>query len=325
MSVIRSVVTGVGSFLPEQVVTNADLTKIVDTSDEWIIERTGIRQRHKARDDEPTSDLALKAAERALADAGKTAADVDLIIVATTTPDQTFPATAAIVQRKLGAPVGIAFDVQAVCSGFVYALSVADGFVARGQAKCALVIGAEEMTKLMDWTDRTTCVLFGDGAGAFVLEPGEGQGTKDDRGVLGFALRCEGAKADMLYVDGGPATTGTVGHLRMLGNQVFRHAVVNIAEAITAAAEVAGVDIPEIDWFVPHQANRRIIDHVAKKLRLPEGRFYQNMERYGNTSAASIPIALDEMAESGLLLRGQKVMCIGFGAGLTWGGALLEW
>lgn len=192
MSVIRSVVTGVGSFLPEQVVTNADLTKIVDTSDEWIIERTGIRQRHKARDDEPTSDLALKAAERALADAGKTAADVDLIIVATTTPDQTFPATAAIVQRKLGAPVGIAFDVQAVCSGFVYAMSVADGFVARGQAKCALVIGAEEMTKLMDWTDRTTCVLFGDGAGAFVLEPGEGQGTKDDRGVLGFALRCEG-------------------------------------------------------------------------------------------------------------------------------------
>ncbi|KAK0359406.1 hypothetical protein LTR94_031441, partial [Friedmanniomyces endolithicus] len=186
--------------------------------------RTGIRQRHKARDDEPTSDLALKAAERALADAGKTAADVDLIIVATTTPDQTFPATAAIVQRKLGAPVGIAFDVQAVCSGFVYAMSVADGFVARGQAKCALVIGAEEMTRLMDWTDRTTCVLFGDGAGAFVLEPGEGQGTKEDRGVLGFALRCEGAKSDMLYVDGGPATTGTVGHLRMLGNQVFRHA-----------------------------------------------------------------------------------------------------
>jgi len=319
VSVIRSVVTGVGSFLPEQVVTNADLTKIVDTSDEWIIERTGIRQRHKARDDEPTSDLALKAAERALADAGKTAADVDLIIVATTTPDQTFPATAAIVQRKLGAPVGIAFDVQAVCSGFVYALSVADGFVARGQAKCALVIGAEEMTKLMDWTDRTTCVLFGDGAGAFVLEPGEGQGTKDDRGVLGFALRCEGAKADMLYVDGGPATTGTVGHLRMLGNQVFRHAVVNIAEAITAAAEVAGVDIPEIDWFVPHQANQRIIKGVGDRLGLDEDKVISTVAMHANTSAASIPLAMDVAIKDGRIKKGDLVLVEAMGGGLTWG------
>ncbi|HAD83703.1 MAG TPA: 3-oxoacyl-ACP synthase [Brevundimonas sp.] len=319
MSVIRSVVTGVGSFLPEQVVTNADLTKIVDTSDEWIIERTGIRQRHKARDDEPTSDLALKAAERALADAGKTAADVDLIIVATTTPDQTFPATAAIVQRKLGAPVGIAFDVQAVCSGFVYALSVADGFVARGQAKCALVIGAEEMTKLMDWTDRTTCVLFGDGAGAFVLEPGEGQGTKDDRGVLGFALRCEGAKSDMLYVDGGPATTGTVGHLRMLGNQVFRHAVVNIAEAITAAAQVAGVDIPEIDWFVPHQANQRIIKGVGDRLGLDEGKVISTVAMHANTSAASIPLAMDVAIKDGRIKKGDLVLVEAMGGGLTWG------
>ena len=319
MSVIRSVVTGVGSFLPEQVITNADLTKIVDTSDEWIIERTGIRQRHKARDDEPTSDLALKAAERALADAGKTAADVDLIIVATTTPDQTFPATAAIVQRKLGAPVGIAFDVQAVCSGFVYALSVADGFVARGQAKCALVIGAEEMTKLMDWTDRTTCVLFGDGAGAFVLEPGEGQGTKDDRGVLGFALRCEGAKADMLYVDGGPATTGTVGHLRMLGNQVFRHAVVNIAEAITAAAEVAGVDIPEIDWFVPHQANQRIIKGVGDRLGLDEDKVISTVAMHANTSAASIPLAMDVAIKDGRIKKGDLVLVEAMGGGLTWG------
>ncbi|MGX8271782.1 beta-ketoacyl-ACP synthase III [Brevundimonas diminuta] len=319
MSVIRSVVTGVGSFLPEQVVTNADLTKIVDTSDEWIIERTGIRQRHKARDDEPTSDLALKAAERALADAGKTAADVDLIIVATTTPDQTFPATAAIVQRKLGAPVGIAFDIQAVCSGFVYALSVADGFVARGQAKCALVIGAEEMTKLMDWTDRTTCVLFGDGAGAFVLEPGEGQGTKDDRGVLGFALRCEGAKADMLYVDGGPATTGTVGHLRMLGNQVFRHAVVNIAEAITAAAEVAGVDIPEIDWFVPHQANQRIIKGVGDRLGLDEDKVISTVAMHANTSAASIPLAMDVAIKDGRIKKGDLVLVEAMGGGLTWG------
>jgi len=319
VSVIRSVVTGVGSFLPEQVVTNADLTKIVDTSDEWIIERTGIRQRHKARDDEPTSDLALKAAERALADAGKTAADVDLIIVATTTPDQTFPATAAIVQRKLGAPVGIAFDVQAVCSGFVYAMSIADGFVARGQAKCALVIGAEEMTRLMDWTDRTTCVLFGDGAGAFVLEPGEGQGTKDDRGVLGFALRCEGAKSDMLYVDGGPATTGTVGHLRMLGNQVFRHAVVNIAEAITAAAEVAGVDIPEIDWFVPHQANQRIIKGVGDRLGLDEDKVISTVAMHANTSAASIPLAMDVAIRDGRIKKGDLVLVEAMGGGLTWG------
>jgi len=319
VSVIRSVVTGVGSFLPEQVVTNAELAKIVDTSDEWIIERTGIRQRHKARDDEPTSDLAVKAAERALADAGKTAADVDLIIVATTTPDQTFPATAAIVQRKLGAPVGIAFDVQAVCSGFVYAMSVADGFVARGQAKCALVIGAEEMTKLMDWTDRTTCVLFGDGAGAFVLEPGAGQGTKDDRGVLGFALRCEGAKADLLYVDGGPATTGTVGHLRMLGNQVFRHAVVNIAEAITAAAEVAGVSIPEIDWFVPHQANQRIIKGVGDRLGLDEGKVISTVAMHANTSAASIPLAMDVAIKDGRIKKGDLVLVEAMGGGLTWG------
>ncbi|RSB44601.1 MULTISPECIES: beta-ketoacyl-ACP synthase III [Brevundimonas] len=319
MSIIRSVVTGVGSFLPEQVVTNADLTKIVDTSDEWIVERTGIRQRHKARDDEPTSDLAVKAAERALADAGKTAADVDLIIVATTTPDQTFPATAAIVQRKLGAPVGIAFDIQAVCSGFVYAMSVADGFVARGQAKCALVIGAEEMTRLMDWTDRTTCVLFGDGAGAFVLEPGEGQGTKDDRGVLGFALRCEGAKSDMLYVDGGPATTGTVGHLRMLGNQVFRHAVVNIAEAITAAAEVAGVDIPEIDWFVPHQANQRIIKGVGDRLGLDEDKVISTVAMHANTSAASIPLAMDVAIKDGRIKKGDLVLVEAMGGGLTWG------
>jgi 3-oxoacyl-[acyl-carrier-protein] synthase-3 len=208
VSVIRSAVTGVGSYLPEQIVTNADLAEFVDTSDEWIQERTGIKQRHRARDDEPTSDLAVEAARRALGDAGKTAADVDLIIVATTTPDMTFPATATIVQRKLGCPVNIAFDVQAVCSGFVYALSVADGFVARGHAKCALVIGAEEMTRLMDWTDRTTCVLFGDGAGAFVVEPREGQGTKDDQGMLGFALRADGTKTDLLYVDGGPSTTG---------------------------------------------------------------------------------------------------------------------
>ena len=222
MSVVRSVVTGVGAYLPPKVVTNDDLAKFVDTSDEWIVERTGIRQRHQAADDQPVSDLATEAAREALAAAGKTAADVDLIIVATTTADLTVPAVATIVQRKLGAPVGIAFDVQAVCSGFVYALSVADGFVARGNAKCALVIGAETMTRLMDWSDRGTCVLFGDGAGAIVLEPKEGEGTTADEGMLGFALRADGTKQDLLYVDGGVSTTGTVGKLRMLGNQVFK-------------------------------------------------------------------------------------------------------
>ena len=319
MSVIRSAVTGVGSFLPEKVVTNADLAKFVDTSDEWIVERTGIHQRHQARDDEPTSDLAVEAARRALADAGKTAADVDLIIVATTTPDQTFPATAAIVQAKLGAPVGVAFDVQAVCSGFVYAMSVADGFVARGMAKCALVIGAEEMTRLMDWNDRTTCVLFGDGAGAFVLEPREGQGTKADQGVLGFALRCDGSKGDMLYVDGGPATTGTVGHLKMLGNQVFRHAVVNISEAIVGATEAAGVAIPEIDWFVPHQANQRIIRGVGERLGLDENKVVSTVALHANTSAASIPLAMDAAIKDGRIKRGDLVVIEAMGGGLTWG------
>lgn len=319
MSVTRSAVTGVGSFLPEQVVTNADLAAIVDTSDEWIQERTGIRQRHKARDDQPTSDLAVEAARRALIDAGKSAEDVDLIIVATTTPDMTFPATASIVQRKLGAPVGIAFDVQAVCSGFVYAMSVADGFVARGMAKCALVIGAEEMTRLMDWTDRTTCVLFGDGAGAVVMEPREGQGTTADQGVLGFALRCDGNKTDLLYVDGGPATTGSVGHLRMAGNQVFRHAVVNIAEAVTAACEASGLEIADIDWFVPHQANQRIIKGVGDRLGLDENKVISTVAMHANTSAASIPLALDAAIKDGRIKRGDMVLVEAMGGGLTWG------
>lgn len=319
MSVIRTAVTGVGSFLPEQVITNAELSKTVDTSDEWIVERTGIRQRHKARDDQPTSDLAVEAAKRALEDAGKSVSDVDLIIVATTTPDKTFPATAALVQQKLGAPVGIAFDVQAVCSGFVYALSVADGFVARGMAKCALVIGAEEMTRLMDWNDRTTCVLFGDGAGAFVLEPREGAGTKDDQGILGFALRCDGSKTDLLYVDGGPATTGTVGHLRMIGNQVFRHAVVNISEAIVSAAKAADITIPEIDWFVPHQANQRIIRGVGERLGLDENRVVSTVGQHANTSAASIPLAMDVAIKDGRIKRGDLVVLEAMGGGLTWG------
>jgi 3-oxoacyl-[acyl-carrier-protein] synthase-3 len=312
-------VTGVGSFLPEQVITNADLSKIVDTSDEWIVERTGIRQRHKARDDQPTSDLATEAARRALADAGRTADEVDLIVVGTTTPDLTFPSVASIVQRKLGAPTCIAFDVQAVCSGFVYALSVADGFVARGLAKCALVIGAEEMTRLMDWTDRSTCVLFGDGAGAVVVEPREGQGTKEDQGLLGFALRCDGTKTDMLYVDGGPATTGTVGHLRMAGNQVFRHAVVNIAEAITAACAASNIEIADVDWFVPHQANQRIIKGVGDRLGLDENKVISTVAMHANTSAASIPLALDAAIQDGRIKRGDLVLMEAMGGGLTWG------
>ena len=319
MSVVRSAITGVGSYLPEKIVTNEDLAKFVDTSDEWIVERTGIRQRHQAADDQPTSDLAVEAALKALADAGRAATDVDMIIVATTTPDSTFPATAAIVQAKIGAPVGIAFDVQAVCSGFVYALSVADGFVARGLSKCALVIGAEEMTRLMDWTDRTTCVLFGDGAGAVVVEPREGQGTKADQGLLGFALRADGNKKDLLYVDGGPATTGTVGHLRMLGNQVFRHAVVNIAEAITLACEAAGLEIAEVDWFVPHQANQRIIKGVGDRLGLDEDKVVLTVAQHANTSAASIPLALDAAIRDGRIKRGEVVLLEAMGGGLTWG------
>jgi 3-oxoacyl-[acyl-carrier-protein] synthase-3 len=297
VSVIRSAVTGVGAFLPEKIVTNADLAKFVDTSDEWIVERTGIRQRHQAAPDQPTSDLAVEAAKRALEQAGKTVADVDLIIVATTTPDSTFPATAALVQKKLGCPVGIAFDVQAVCSGFVYAMSVADGFVARGMSKCALVIGAEEMTRLMDWEDRTTCVLFGDGAGAFVLEPREGQGTKQDQGILGFALRCDGSKSDLLYVDGGPATTGTVGHLRMAGN----------------------VEIPEIDWFVPHQANQRIIRGVGERLGLDETKVISTVDKHANTSAASIPLAMDSAMQDGRIKKGDLIVLEAMGGGLTWG------
>ncbi|HRO34404.1 MAG TPA: beta-ketoacyl-ACP synthase III [Brevundimonas sp.] len=324
MSVTRSAVTGVGSYLPEQIVTNDDLARIVDTSDEWIIERTGIRQRHRARDDQPTSDLAVEAAKKALENAGRTAADVDLIIVATTTPDMTFPATASIVQRKLGVPVCIAFDMQAVCSGFVYALSVADGFVARGAAKCALVIGAEEMTRLMDWTDRTTCVLFGDGAGAVVLEPKAGQGTPADTGLLGFALRCDGNKTDLLYVDGGPATTGSVGHLRMAGNQVFRHAVVNIAEAVTAAVANAGVQIADVDWFVPHQANQRIIKGVGDRLGLDEDKVISTVAQHANTSAASIPLALDAAIRDGRIKRGDLVLLEAMGGGLTWGACAIR-
>ncbi len=323
-SIMRSVITGVGGYLPETVVTNEDLAKVVDTSDEWIRERTGIRERRKLEEGRATSDMAVEAARTALEAAGRTAADVDLIIVATTTPDLTFPATAAIVQRKLGAPVGIAFDVQAVCSGFVYALSVADGFTARGLSKCALVIGADAMSRLMDWTDRGTCVLFADGAGAVVVEPQEGKGDTSDRGLLGFALRCDGNKQDLLYVDGGPSTTGTRGYLRMAGQQVFRHAVVNISEAVEAAAKAAGVEVKDVDWFVPHQANQRILQGVAHRLGIEEAKVISTVAIHANTSAASIPLAMAHGMGDGRIKPGQLLLLEAMGGGLTWGACVLR-
>ena len=323
-SVLRSVVTGVGAYLPEEVVTNADLSKIIDTTDAWIVERTGIHERRRAAPEQGASDLAVEAAKKALAAAGRSAADLDLIIVATTTPDLTFPATAALVQRKLGAPIGIAFDVQAVCSGFVYALSVADGFVARGLAKCALVIGSETMTRLMDWTDRGTCVLFGDGAGAVVLEPGEGRGDTSDRGLLGFSLRCDGSKQDLLFVDGGVSTTGTIGHLRMQGKEVFRNAVVNISEAVESAAKVAGIPTSEVDWFIPHQANQRILAGVAHRLGIDEKRVISTVARHANTSAASIPLAWAEAIDDGRIKPGQLLLLEAMGGGLTWGACVVR-
>jgi 3-oxoacyl-[acyl-carrier-protein] synthase-3 len=322
---LRSAITGVGGFLPETVQTNDDLAKFVDTSDAWIQERTGIRKRHKARDDQPVSDLALEASRRALTAAGRSPEDLDLIVVATTTPDQTFPSTASILQRKLGAPILIAFDVQAVCSGFVYAMSVADGFVARGLSKCALVVGAEAMTRLMDYSDRGTCVLFGDGAGAVVVEPVEGEGTTADRGLLGFSLRSDGTKQDLLYVDGGPSTTGTVGKLRMVGNHVFKHAVVNISEAVVSAAAVAGVQVSDVDWFIPHQANQRILKGVADRLGIDEAKVISTVADHANTSAASIPLAMDVAVADGRIKRGDLLLMEAMGGGLTWGACVVRY
>ena len=325
MTCIRSVVAGCGSYLPERVVTNADLAKFVDTTDEWIVSRSGIHQRHLAAEGELTSDLGLAAAQAALDNAGLTVDDIDLIVMATTTPDDTFPATATKIQMKLGMHHGAAFDIQAVCSGFVYAMSVADNFIKTGQSKGALVIGAETFSRLLDWEDRTTCVLFGDGAGAVVLKPEEGTGELSDRGMLTAHLHSDGRYRDKLYVDGGPSSTQTVGHVRMIGKDVFRHAVVNIADVITEALDATGYTIDDIDWFVPHQANRRILEGTAKRIGLPLEKVVMTVGQHGNTSAASVPLALDTALKDGRIKRGDLVLLEAMGGGFTWASALLRW
>jgi 3-oxoacyl-[acyl-carrier-protein] synthase-3 len=320
---LKAVVTGCGSYLPPDVMTNHEMSAIVDTSDEWIRERTGIRERHIAGDDQRTSDLAVEAAKRALDDAGRNPEDIDLIIVATTTPDLTFPSTAAIIQAKLGAPAGTAFDIQAVCTGFVYAIATAEKFIASGQHKCALVIGAETFSRILDWSDRTTCVLFGDGAGAFIVEAME-EKEAAGRGVLGSFLRCDGRLVDLLYVDGGVSATQSTGHVRMQGNKVFREAIERISAAMVAVAAQAKIDPRSIDWFVPHQANERIIHGVVKKLDLRPEQVVSTIARHGNTSAASIPLAYCEAVADGRIKKGDLVMLEGMGGGLTWGAALLR-
>ena len=323
--VLRSRVLGCGAYLPERILTNAELALKVETSDAWIRQRTGIAQRHIAAEGELTSDLALKAAEDALRRAGIGADKVDLIVLATATPDETFPATAAKVQAALGITRGAAFDVQAVCSGFVYALAIADNFIKAGQSQTALVIGAETFSRILDWTDRGTCVLFGDGAGAVVLGSGEGEGSKRDRGVLSTHLYSDGRYHDMLYVDGGPSSTGTAGLLRMEGKEVFRHAIVKLAEAVDAAITANGITEGEVDWLVPHQANRRIIDGMGHRLHLPPEKVVVTIDRHANTSAASIPLALAEAANDGRIQPGHLVLMEAMGGGFTWGSALVRW
>jgi len=323
--VARSLVVGCGGYLPERIVSNAELAKRLETSDEWIAQRTGIRERRIAADGELTSDLALRAATAALANSGMTGKDIDLIVLATSTPDETFPASACRVQAAIGMTSGAAFDVQAVCSGFVYAFAVADNFIRLGQARTALVIGAETFSRILDWSDRGTCVLFGDGAGAVVLKAGQGDGTKADRGVWSTHLFSDGRFHDMLYVDGGPSSTGKAGHLRMEGREVFRHAVVKLAEAVDAAIAANGITGAEIDWLVPHQANRRIIDGMAHRLGLPPEKVVTTIDRHANTSAASIPLAMAEAAADGRIRRGQVVLLEAMGGGFTWGSALLRW
>jgi 3-oxoacyl-[acyl-carrier-protein] synthase-3 len=305
--------------------TNADLESLVETSDEWIVQRTGIKQRYIAGEGETTASLGAAAAQEALDRAGLTAADIDLIICATSTPDNTFPATAVNIQNRLGMHHGFAFDVQAVCSGFVYAMATADLYIRGGMAKRVLVIGAETFSRILDWTDRTTCVLFGDGAGALVLEAAEGEGTVTDRGILTSNLRSDGTHREKLYVDGGPSTTGTVGHLRMEGREVFKHAVGMITDVIEAAFTATGTTADDIDWLVPHQANKRIIDGSAKKLGIPDEKVVITVDKHGNTSAASIPLALATAAGDGRIKEGDLVMLEAMGGGFTWGAVLVRW
>ncbi|MCZ4089712.1 beta-ketoacyl-ACP synthase III [Sinorhizobium psoraleae] len=322
---IRSVVRGFRAALPKRVMTNKEMETKVDTSDEWIVQRTGIHQRYIAGEGETTASLGESAARAALARADLTPDDLDLIIVATSTPDNTFPATAVNIQYRLGMRHGAAFDMQAVCSGFVYAVATADAYIRGGLAKRALVIGAETFSRILDWSDRTTCVLFGDGAGAIILEAQEGSGTNADRGVLTAQLRSDGIHGDKLYVDGGPSTTGTVGHLRMEGREVFKHAVGMITDVIEAAFEATGTTADDVDWLVPHQANRRIIDGSAKKLGIPLDKVVVTVDVHGNTSAASIPLALDTAAADGRIKKGDLVMLEAMGGGFTWGSVLIRW
>ena len=323
MTEYASVVRGVGGYLPKKVLTNNDLAAMVDTTDQWITERTGIRKRHTAAEGEASSDMATAASRIALERAGLTPDDIDLIIVATATPDYTFPATATVVQNKLGITRGAAFDVQAVCSGFVYAIATADNFLVRGQFERALVIGAETFSRILDWSDRSTCVLFGDGAGAIVLERQE-KSKAGDRGVKGIHLRSDGRYRDLLFVDGGPSTTQTVGHLKMVGNQVFKHAVSKISESVRAACEQANLPISAIDWFVPHQANQRILNAVAEKLGLEEHKVVSTVAEHGNTSAASVPLALAAAIDDGRVKKDDLVLIEAIGGGLAWGSALIR-
>ncbi|MBK1841396.1 ketoacyl-ACP synthase III [Azospirillum sp. YIM B02556] len=321
---MRSRVLGCGIFLPSNVVTNQDLEQRVDTTDEWIVQRTGIKSRHIAAEGEKTSDLAIAAAARALEHAGVPAASIDCIILATTTPDNTFPATATKVQAALGT-IGFAMDIQAVCAGFVYAMSVADNFLRNGQARRALVIGAETFSRLLDWNDRTTCVLFGDGAGAIVLEGYEAKGDSSDQAVLSTHLHSDGSQYDLLYVDGGASSTGTIGHVRMHGQEIFRHAVSKLSAVVEEALAANGLEATDIDWMVPHQANRRIIDGLARKMKLSPEKVVLTVDRHGNTSAASIPLALGEAVADGRIKRGDLILMEAIGGGLTWGSALIRW
>ncbi|VIO73761.1 beta-ketoacyl-ACP synthase III [Bradyrhizobium ivorense] len=325
MTAIRSVVLGCGSYLPERVLTNAELAARIDTSDDWIVQRTGIRERHIAADDEFTSHLAIKAAQAALADAGIDAQSIDLIVLATSTPDNTFPATAVAVQHALGINHGVAFDLQAVCSGFVFALTTADNFLRAGTHKRALVIGAETFSRILDWNDRGTCVLFGDGAGAVVLEAQPHAGTTADRGVLTTHLRSDGRHKAKLFVDGGPGSTKTVGHLRMEGREVFKHAVGMITDVIVDAFNATGFTAEDITWFIPHQANKRIIDASAHKLHIAPQKVVLTVDKHGNTSAASIPLALAVAVKDGRVKNGDLVLFEAMGGGFTWGSALVRW